>query len=156
MILMRQNDPRWANETMQGKYTLGEYGCLVAALTNVINARNKKSTMTVSDINKLLINRNGYIDGNVVWAAAEQVVGAKIEPWYYLVDERGKEDNYGCIDFRQKNVWYIGRMNTDTGYHFLNILGQCAGYYVMYDTYDDKLRYVPTCDVKRIIKVLST
>lgn len=162
MVLLLQNNSLWSKDIMadgkKGTYTLGEHGCVITSVCNIINMHKKlkadSKPCNPRDLNKLVKENKGYTeDGLVIWAVLEKIIGAKIEPYFYLINERGKDNHYGNVNFQQENVYYIARLNTDTGYHFLNMLGVCSGNYLLFDVYDDRFLFVPSYEIKRIIKI---
>ncbi len=162
MVLLLQNNSLWADDVMANDdnttYTIGEHGCIVTSVCNIINMHNKLKTdarpLNPKDLNKSIKDNKGYTEnGLILWATLAKIIGAKIDPYFYLINERGMENNYGEVNFKRKGTYYIARLNTDTGYHFLNMLGECSGHYLLFDVYDDRFLFVLKNEIKRIIKI---
>ncbi len=162
MILMLQNDRKWKDEVMaiddEKTYTIGEYGCIITSVCNIINMRRKykndERPINPKDLNNNIIAKKGYTkDGCIIWAVLEKIISAKIDPYFMLIEERGKENRYNVPNFNQNGVYYIARLNTDTGYHFLQMIGHIHDTYIMFDTYDNRFVYKKQNEVKRIIEL---
>lgn len=162
MLLMRQNDEVWTKCTMAQDedkyYTIGEYGCVITSICNIVNMHKKyksdEKLLNPKDLNEMLKNNSGYNKkGDVVWAKLEELIDAKIDPYFYLIDERGMDDHYNYPNLNQNGVYYIARINSDTGYHFLQVIGHINGIYIMFDTYDNRFVYKKQNEVKRIIEI---
>lgn len=162
MVLMRQNDRVWSDDVMAQEenkyYTIGEYGCIITSVCNIVNMYKKykpdERMLNPRELNKRLKDSSGYTEsGEVIWAKLGEAIAAKIDPYFYLIDQRGMDNRYNYPNFNQNGVYYIARINSDTGYHFLQIIGHIHDTYIMFDTYDNRFVYKKQNEVKRIIEI---
>ena len=109
---MGQRDSRWASKLLGfntlSKYTIGNYGCLITALSMYLTAIGKPETPdTFNEKVKALKDANGkpngFVNGgDLVWSAPERIWGVKCvyqSPYYEgLVTSQGTAKMKALID----------------------------------------------------------
>ena len=153
MELLKQTDKKWAKEIIgKSGYSIGGSGCVLASLCNCANLHGLD--WTPDDLNRALYNKGGLTDtGLVVWDSVAKTFGCRINPFYFMRDDKGKVTAGGQLDFNNNNCYYIGRyINKGIG-HFSNILGKSGSYYIVYDVYSGSVVVKNATDINRIVKM---
>ena len=83
MKIYSQRDPKWKDETLGTKGTIGGYGCTITAIGCLAD-------LTPSEVNQRLKSVNGFANGNlVIWSKIEEAI-----PWLRFVWRGYEYNNY--------------------------------------------------------------
>lgn len=121
-----QTDHRWKNKKMILDQTLGYSGCLVTAISNVIQLFENK-VFTPDDLNKFLYKNNGYI-GVENYPKRGTLKPEKLKKLGYRYLFLGKQ-NYD-------NKCLIAKVRVNSRTHFVNCWGRIFNDFVCFDVYN--------------------
>ena len=143
-IFYYQRDKRWAKEIMtQASWTdtIGEFGCLVTCLTNIIQVLMGKKFMP-KDLNDIFVQDRAYKyleDRNTPENIASVLIWDKVQKLFPAIDFKLFLKDYK----EDSKAYYIGELAGR--FHFVNVLAVKPGYYdhinyICYDVWDGQIR----------------
>ena len=92
MKIYSQRDPKWKDETLGTKGTIGGYGCTITAIGCLAD-------LTPSEVNQRLKSVNGFANGNlVIWSKIEEAI-----PWLQFVWRGYEYNNYKVTKAIEEN-----------------------------------------------------
>lgn len=143
MIFNTQTDVRWRLFPMGlTEDSLGTYGCLVSCLSNIWQDAKKKQ-LTPADLNAYLKMHKGYerlrdrdIPENkasyIVWDVIISYFKIKLIRYIPVVQYENYPDRF----------YWIARILNNGGGHYINVLGKWKNYFICFDVYDGRVRYI--------------
>lgn len=138
-----QTDPKWKNvEFPYYKKTIGEIGCLVTSIANIVLDTNLSITPEV--VLSLLVGDMGITNGNLVlWNSVYNL--------FKLRHAKYSKNTFDKIDREKfKNAYYVVEIDCTTYSHFCNILEFKNDKVEYFDVYDGKIKSV---NKERIISI---
>lgn len=149
-----QRDPIWYDEIMtqatidtdpegrRWKDLLGQYGCLVTALANIIQIFVKKY-FSPKDLNDMLKISQGYNylnDKTVPENQASFIHWPAFQSLFRVVNIQLNRDisEYKYCD----NCFYIARIIMDGNGHYVNLIAKTGSFFTIYDTWDDRVKLI--------------
>ena len=133
-----QNDRRWCNDKL-GTRTIGQIGCLLTSLCNINNLAGREEKHMPDQFNTLFKLNSGYTENLIIWAVAEKILKAEIDPWYK-----------GSVEYDINSYYIVNFLNFGSG-HFTNLLSKKDKDFYLYDVWNGKNRIIR--NPRRIVKV---
>lgn len=140
-----QTDPKWKDEDMGAPGDkLGRWGCLVTCLANIIQEVRKKD-FTPKDMNDLIKNIKAYhglkFAGTKHW---KRSVTSYLQ-WDDLIKYFSKSLIFKLrlpvSDYKKnKKCFYIAKITTSWGGHYINVIEKKDHYLTCFDVWDGKIK----------------
>jgi len=135
-----QNDIKWKSFEMTKNVTVGEFGCLLTSICNILVILGYDfNPLTLAK--KLQENKGFDNQGNILWNVINNLFGLKENK--YLPSSKILWSNL-------KNINYIVQLFYKNTGHFCNVLSVSGDIITYHDSFDDKTKQI---DIKRVISI---
>jgi hypothetical protein len=138
-----QQDEQWKDFEIIKGVTIGEFGCLVTSLTNILNMLGMDFT-PLTLVQKIQENNGFDSNGNLSWVVANKIFG--LSEVKYLPTDKIEWSN-------SEKIFYICVLHFQGTGHFCNLLTVQNGIIYYFDVWDGKKKQVALENVLSIREV---
>lgn len=149
-----QRNSIWKNEVMtqqvdMWKDTLGEYGCLITCLANIIQER-KNFIFTPKNLNDVLVKHQGY---KYLYNSSTPENQASFLRISIIKEFFGIE--YKKISKYENQEYCIAMIKNKYSYHFMNIIQKVNKKILCFNVWNGELKYYDKEDILKYYQVTS-